>query len=310
MNRDHADRRCGGLEGILCIDKPQGFTSFDVVAKVRGMTRYRKVGHGGTLDPLATGVLPLFFGKAAKAISLLPNQDKRYTAGFRLGVVTDTQDITGRVVAQYPAQVEAQAIEAVLERFCGVIEQVPPMFSAVQVGGKRLYDLARQGIEIERKPRQITVYSIQLLDFCAETQEGILDVRCSKGTYIRTLCHDIGSALGAGGVMTDLRRTETMGFTLEECYTLEELEDLIAQGQVARSMISVESAFRQWPALYLSLPQGRMFLDGVRLDLNRLQGPLGEGPVRVLEQERFLGLAEPDWSTGELKMIKLFARKT
>lgn len=298
------------MEGIICIDKPQGFTSFDVVAKVRGITRCRKAGHGGTLDPLATGVLPLFFGKAAKAIPLLPNQDKRYTAAFRLGLITDTQDITGQVLSRHPAAVTSQAIERILEQFRGTIQQMPPMFSAVQVGGKRLYDLARQGIEVERKPREITIYSLELLEFCPETQEGVLDIRCSKGTYIRTLCHDMGKVLGTGGVMTSLRRTETMGFTLQECYTLEELEGLVAQGRMTQAVIPVESAFQQWPTLLLSPTQGRMFLDGVRLDLHRLNGPWVEGPVRVMERERFLGLAEPDRDVGELKIIKLFAQKS
>ncbi len=294
-------------EGIICIDKPQGFTSFDVVAKVRGITRHRKIGHGGTLDPMATGVLPLFFGRAAKATELMPVQEKRYTATFRLGLTTDTQDITGKVLEQRESRVTREMVEAALEPLRGEIKQLPPMFSAVWVDGKRLYNLARQGIEIEREKRDVVIHSLELLHFDPEAQECTIDVRCSKGTYIRTLCHDVGATLGVGGTLTALRRTETLGFTQEECYTLEQLCDIMARGELEKRMMPVDAAFRQYGRMYLSPAQARMFLNGVRLDLDRTRCPKGDDLVRVYEPGRFLGLARPDREAGDLVIVKIFA---
>ena len=193
------------VNGILCIDKPQDFTSFDVVKKLRGMTKIKKLGHAGTLDPMATGVLPVFFGAATKACDILPNQNKRYTAAFQLGMTTNTQDIWGEELSRRESHVAKDDILALLPRFRGDIEQTPPMFSAIQINGQRLYDLARKGIEIERQPRPIHIFRFELLSFDEESQTGTLDIGCSKGTYIRTLIHDLGEKLGTGGVMTALR---------------------------------------------------------------------------------------------------------
>ena len=220
-----------GLTGILCINKPQDFTSFDVIAKLRGISGTRKIGHSGTLDPMATGVLPIFFGSAAKACDLLPNSDKRYTAGVRFGLTSDTQDIWGSITGENPAPLSREDLEAALPRFTGTISQLPPMYSAVQVNGQRLYDLARKGVEVERTPREITIYKLDLLSYDPEKREALLDVSCSKGTYIRTLCHDLGQFLGMGAVMSSLIRTEAAGFTLSDCVTLEDAQKAASESR-------------------------------------------------------------------------------
>ena len=184
MKKTHHSRQ---LEGILCVDKPQDWTSFDVVAKMRGIADCHKIGHGGTLDPMATGVLPLFFGRSAKAMELMPNQDKRYTAAIRFGITTDTQDCTGNVLSTSEKPVTREALEAALVPLRGTIDQPPPMYSAVWVDGQRLYKLARAGKEVERPTRQVTVHRLELMEFDAENRTCVIDVACSKGTYIRTL---------------------------------------------------------------------------------------------------------------------------
>ena len=294
-------------EGIICIDKPQGFTSFDAVAKVRGITKHRKIGHGGTLDPMATGVLPLFFGRAAKATELMPVQDKRYTATFQLGLTTDTQDITGKVLSQQEPAITLRQLEEALATQRGPIKQLPPMYSAVWVDGRRLYSLARQGIEIERQPRDVTIHCLELLEFDEVKQQCTIDVSCSKGTYIRTLCHDVGDILGVGAALTALRRTETLGFSIAECYTFEQLCDIMSRGELEKALMPVDAAFREYGRMYLSPLQARMFLNGVRLDLDRVRCPKGDGLIRVYEPGRFLGLARPDREAGDLVIVKLFS---
>ena len=210
--------------GIIIIDKPSDWTSMDVCAKLRGMLREKKIGHAGTLDPMATGVLPVFVGNATRAVEFAEKGDKEYVAGLRLGVVTNTQDTTGEILTQSPVTCDRAAVEAVLERFVGEIDQIPPMFSAIKIGGKKLYEIARSGKEVERAARRITIRDIELMEQTAEN-EYLLRVRCSKGTYIRTLCHDIGAALGCGGCMSSLRRTMAAGFTLEDAVTLEQVQE-------------------------------------------------------------------------------------
>ena len=210
------------MDGIIILDKPEDFTSFDMVAKMRRLLGTRKVGHAGTLDPMATGVLPIFVGRATKCCDILPNQNKRYTATFQLGYTTDTLDATGRVLTRTEVSATKEDVEKALESFRGEIMQLPPMYSAIQINGKRLYDLARQGIEIEREKRPVTIMELNLLS--ADDTQHIyqIDVACSKGTYIRTLCADIGEALGCGATMTALRRTEAAGFSIADSITLEE----------------------------------------------------------------------------------------
>ena len=297
-------------EGILCIDKPQDWTSFDVVAKCRGITKCRKLGHGGTLDPMATGVLPLFFGRAVKAIDLMPTQEKRYVAGVRFGLATDTQDITGRVLRESAAPVTREALEAALETQRGEIQQLPPMYSAVWVDGKRLYDLARKGREVERPLRDVTIHRLELLDFDPAERTCTLDVTCSKGTYIRTICHDVGAALGCGGVLASLRRTETLGFSASQCVTIEELQAICQAGRLEEILLPVDTAFAGYGKVFLSPKQARMFCSGAVLDTGRVRHPDTTQPLRVYERgeaSRFLGLARVEPTTRELIIIKLFA---
>ena len=199
--------------GIIIIDKPADWTSMDVCAKLRGILKTKKVGHAGTLDPMATGVLPVFVGQATRGVSFAESGDKEYLAVLRLGLVTNTQDTSGQALHRTEELPDRAALEAVLPRFTGEISQLPPMYSAIKIGGKKLYELARQGKEVERRPRPVTIHALELVE---QTAPGdyVLRVRCSKGTYVRTLCHDSGQALGCGGCMAALRRTMAAGFTL------------------------------------------------------------------------------------------------
>lgn len=295
------------MNGILCIDKPAGFTSFDVIAKMRGILRIRKIGHTGTLDPMATGVLPLLIGRATKAADVLPNENKRYIAGFQLGKMSDTQDVTGTVEEVPFTPVTEELVRKKLQAFEGEIEQIPPMYSAVQVGGKRLYDLARAGREVERKPRNVVVYRAALLSFDEISQSGTLDISCSKGTYIRTICHDLGQALGTGGVLSSLRRTEASGFALNQCLTLEQVEQYKREESISSRLLSIETLFLEYPEIWLSEAQTRMFGNGVKLDLARVRRT-EEAPIyRVKSRDSgFLGLARPDFDNEELRIVKMF----
>ena len=234
--------------GILIVDKPSGWTSQDVAAKLRGVFHERRVGHGGTLDPMATGVLPIFIGRATRGAEFLEHAEKEYVAGLRLGLVTNTQDTSGETLETHPVSVTRQALEAALTRFTGPIEQIPPMYSAIKINGQKLYDLARKGKEVERKPRNITIFELELLEQVSET-DYLLRCRCSKGTYLRTLCHDIGQALGCGGTMFSLRRTMAAGYTLAEAVSL---EDVQAQGEAL--LRPVESMFTAYPLYTLPSP--------------------------------------------------------
>ena len=229
-------------DGIIVINKPRDWTSMDVCAKLRGIFHEKRVGHAGTLDPMATGVLPVFVGQATKAVSFAEDGRKEYRASLRLGVVTDTQDTTGTVLSESSLQSTEDELRAVLPRFTGEIMQVPPMYSAIKVQGKKLYELARKGVEVERKPRPVTVYELELLERGA-SGDWELRVVCSKGTYIRTLCHDIGAALGCGGCMSALTRTMAAGFTIDEAVTLDD-----AQERGDKLLRPVDSLFRQYPA--------------------------------------------------------------
>lgn len=196
----------------------------DVCAKLRGILKTKKIGHAGTLDPMATGVLPVFVGQATRAVSFAEGGEKEYVAGLRLGCTTNTQDTEGQTLTQSPVAVGREELEAVLPRFTGEISQIPPMFSAIKINGQKLYDLARQGKEVERKARAVTIFALEVVEQVSET-DYILRIRCSKGTYVRTLCHDIGQALGCGGCMFSLRRTMAAGFTLDESVTLEQMQE-------------------------------------------------------------------------------------
>ena len=232
--------------GIVIIDKSPGWTSMDVCAKIRGILKEKRVGHGGTLDPMATGVLPVFVGQATRAVEFAENGEKEYIAGLRLGLVTNTQDTSGETLETHPVTVDRAALEAVLPRFTGPIAQIPPMYSAIKINGQKLYDLARKGKEVERKPRNITIFELELLEQVSET-DYLLRCRCSKGTYIRTLCHDIGRQLGCGGTLYALRRTMAAGFRLDQAVTLEAVQ---AQGTAL--LLPTDSLFAEYPALPLT----------------------------------------------------------
>lgn len=295
------------MNGILCIDKPSGYTSFDVVARMRGMAKTKRVGHAGTLDPMATGVLPVFIGNATKACDMLPVGDKRYIAAFRLGQTTDTQDSTGQILSQTESHISQEELQSRLAPFTGDIMQIPPMYSAVRVNGKRLYEIARAGGEVERKPRPVTIYALKLLEFDEAGQTGRLDISCSKGTYIRTIIHDLGEALGVGGVMTKLVRTEACSFRLEECISMEKAQELAVSGELEEKLLPVDKAFEVFPAIRLNGVQASKFRNGVRLDLNRIHYTDADGYHRVYDETGvFLGLASLKRQEMALKIEKMF----
>ncbi|MCR5652472.1 MAG: tRNA pseudouridine(55) synthase TruB [Ruminococcus sp.] len=282
------------MNGVLVVDKPKEFTSFDVVAVIRKLSGQRKIGHTGTLDPNATGVLPLLLGNATKAQDIVPNHDKEYIADFLLGITTDTLDIWGQVKTERKSEVCRSEIERVIKQFKGEIQQIPPMFSAVSVGGQRLYDLARKGVEVERKARPVTIYELELRSFDEKTQRGTLRVKCSKGTYIRTLIDDIGRELGTGAVMTALRRTMACGFTLEKAYSLDEIKKLSQNGELENKLMSTESLFYGYPELWVTDAQATRFYNGGELDISRTKltdKNFAEGSIfRVKGLGKFLGL--------------------
>jgi tRNA pseudouridine55 synthase len=232
------------MNGVLIVDKPEGWTSMDVCAKLRGVFQEKRVGHGGTLDPMATGVLPVFLGRATRAVEFATDSDKEYVARLRLGVITDTQDTTGTVLERRPVSATQEDLRSVLPRFTGAQEQLPPMYSAVKQGGKKLYELARKGIEVERKPRQIVIRELEITRRIDETAYE-LRVLCTKGTYVRTLCHDIGAALGCGGAMSALRRTRAAGYTLDDAVPLDRVLGSPEPGAFVRP---VDSCFAPCPA--------------------------------------------------------------
>lgn len=284
--------------GIIVIDKPQDWTSMDVCAKLRGLFHEKRIGHAGTLDPMATGVLPVFVGRATRAVEFASEGDKEYLAGLRLGTVTDTQDTSGRVLEEHPVSVTRDGLEAALAPFRGEIQQLPPMYSAIKVNGKKLYELARKGREVERKPRAITIHSLVV-----EGQESATDflirVRCSKGTYVRTLCHDIGQALGCGGTMYSLRRTMAAGFTLEDALPLEQV---LQAEDPASLLLGVDAYFAGRPVLILKPAAEKKVRNGMTLVLPDAPSA---GEYRVYsEAGEFLALSRV--SQGKLITIKSF----
>jgi len=287
--------------GILVVDKPAGWTSMDVCAKLRGVLGERRVGHGGTLDPMATGVLPVFVGRATRAVEFAGESKKEYIAGIKLGRVTNTQDITGEVLEEHPVPADRAALSAVLPAFTGESTQIPPMYSAVKVKGKRLYELARKGREVERKPRPITIYALELLEEAPpEGSDYLLRVCCSKGVYVRTLCHDIGRALGCGACMSALRRTQAAGFTLEDAVTLEQA---VSAPDPAGLLLPVDEFFARsgWAERQTVAPAAEKLLRNG--GAASVPGP--DGTRRIYGQSgEFLGLGSSQ--TGCLRLIKSF----
>jgi len=289
------------INGIVVINKEKGFTSHDVVNVVRRIYSTRKVGHTGTLDPDATGVLPICIGKATKVADMLTFSDKCYVARVKLGLTTDTQDITGEVLTTSQVNVTSAELADAVQKFVGEIEQIPPMYSAIKINGKKLCDLARKGIEVERKPRQITVYSAEVSDF--DGCEFTLRVHCSKGTYIRTLCHDIGAFLGCGAVMTELKRTKSSCFSIDNSYTLDELKAM-DENTLLSVLSPVESVFTDYPELKLNDKLKKLFCNGVKCTVG-----FKEGTYRVYDKDGvFLAVAEVLNTDGKniLKSVKTF----
>ncbi|BAL01235.1 tRNA pseudouridine synthase [Oscillibacter valericigenes Sjm18-20] len=235
--------------GIIIIDKPADWTSMDVCAKLRGILREKRVGHSGTLDPMATGVLPVFVGQATRAVEFAESGKKEYVAGLRLGLVTDTQDVTGTTIETREAEVSREMLAAVLPQFTGDIQQLPPMYSAIKIHGRKLCDVARKGGEVERKPRGITIYELEILGQ-AGPADFTLRCVCSKGTYIRTLCHDIGRALGCGGCMASLRRTMAAGFTLSQAVSIQDVQE---RGEAL--LLPTDQYFANYPAYTIAAEQ-------------------------------------------------------
>lgn len=294
--------------GIIVIKKEQGYTSFDVVAKLRGILKIKKIGHTGTLDPQATGVLPICIGKATKVCDLLTNRDKTYETIMKLGVTTDTQDIYGNIIAKSLELPSEEQIKNVIQQFQGELEQVPPMYSALKVNGKKLCDLARKGIEVERKPRQIVVYKINIKSI--ELPFVTMEISCSKGTYIRTLCHDIGQVLGCGACMKALNRTSAAGYTLEDAFSLEEIQQLFISQELEDKIQPIDEVFREYPKVTVSSEivfsmknGGKTSLDKVICeDCQRIKE--GDYLRLYLPDTRFLGIYQ--FRRNEIKLVKMF----
>lgn len=285
--------------GIIIIDKPQGWTSMDVCGKLRRLYDQRRVGHAGTLDPMATGVLPVFLGRATRGVEFAEGGEKEYLASLRLGLVTDTQDITGQILEQHPVHCTREQVEAALDSFRGEIAQIPPMYSALKVNGQKLYELARKGRTVERKPRPVTIFTLELGKQTGP-EEYALRVRCSKGTYIRTLCHDIGQALGCGGCMSALRRTMAAGFTLSQAVTLETVMQAAEQGRAEALLMEVDRLFAQYPAVTVDAEGERRCRNGNAFPA---KGP--DGLCRVYAPEgSFLMLGRRE--RGRISTVKSF----
>ncbi len=291
------------MTGFIVLDKPEGITSFVGAAIVRRVTGKKKVGHTGTLDPMATGVLPIAVGgNTPRFIDFLPDHNKKYIASFKLGFTTDTLDITGKILTQSDNLPEKADVEKAVASFNGEIEQLPPMYSAIKKDGKRLYELARQGIEVEREKRTVTIHKCELTG--EENGEYTIEVECSKGTYIRSIIGDVGEMLGCGAVMTKLRRTVSNGFTIEQSYTEEELKNA---KDISKFIIPVDAALNAYPAVTVSDNQAKRFKNGGELDANRIHTPLKESIYRVYSQDKiFLGLGEYKKDTNSLIIKRIF----
>ena len=296
------------MTGIICINKDKDITSFGVVAKVRGILGEKKAGHTGTLDPMATGVLPVMLGGATKFLDFLPSSDKRYEAKLLLGKTTDTLDITGNVISECEAFATKQDVINALTKFKGKIQQYPPMYSAKSVDGVRLYDLARQGIEIEREPCEVEIKSLDLIQ--SEGNEYTIDVLCSKGTYIRSLIDDIGRELGCGAVMTELKRTLACGFELKDALTLSELQRRKDNGEGFDDLVlKIDRIFEDYHRVIISEAQTKRFENGGALDINRVKNPPCDGGLCTVYSfdNRFLGLGKNE--NGELKVLRLLINR-
>lgn len=286
------------MNGIILIDKPQDWTSHDVVAKLRGILHERRIGHSGTLDPLATGLLVVFVGRATRAVEFAEADSKEYIAGLRLGLSTDTQDISGNVIAECSDLPDEGAVRRAVNSFIGDIEQIPPMYSAIKIGGKKLYELARKGQSVERAPRKITVSSIEIIG--REGGDYLLKIACSKGTYIRTLCNDIGASLGCGACMSSLRRISAGAFSVESAHSIDEVENAANEGQLVDITLPVDTLFSALPELKVPESTANRLKTG-----NIIKISAADGDYRVYSDSgEFLLVGKVE--NGKLKTIKSF----
>lgn len=296
------------MNGILVIDKPKEFTSFDVIAKLRKKLGQRKLGHMGTLDPMSTGVLPILLGDTAKFQIYVPDNGKSYTAKMKFGVTTDTLDITGKVLSNKKSKATRQDFEKVLSSFLGEIYQIPPMFSAIKKDGVKLCDLARKGISIDRAKRKVFINDIKIINFDFENQEAEISVDCSKGTYIRTLCDDIGRELGCGATVTELRRTSSNGFSESNAWTLSKIIDMNLEDVLRSCVLPTEKLFKSFPKAQISPLQATRFKNGgalaterVKFDDDSVQDNI---PYKIYCYDEFIGLGKIDKEVNELKVLK------
>ena len=284
------------MDGVLNIRKEKGYTSFDVVAKLRGILRMKKIGHTGTLDPEAEGVLPVVLGKATKLVDLLTEKQKTYEALLHLGLETDTQDMTGKVLREEPVNVTEEEASAVIRSFLGEQQQIPPMYSALKVDGKKLYELAREGKTVERKPRTVHFYEIEIKKI--ELPYIRFSVTCSKGTYIRTLCHDIGQKLGCGGCMEELIRTRSGNFDLEDSMTLAQVEEAVKNGTIENRVIRIGQVLKDYPEIFCTREGDRLLENGNALSEKMVRNNHKEGWVRMCDsQGEFRGIYQ--WDNGK-----------
>jgi len=299
------------MDGIINVLKPPGMTSHDVVSFIRKCTGIKKVGHTGTLDPGAAGVLPVCIGKATKVSELLMNDDKGYRAEIQLGITTDTQDGYGNVLSERKVHVNEADIIKTVNTFIGPIQQVPPMYSAIKINGQKLYELARKGMEVKREPRHITIHSINIIDTNLERNTLLIDVRCSKGTYIRTLCCDIGEKVGCGAHMSFLLRTKSGIFTLDKSVTVETIEQYLKENRIQDLLEPIDSIFKEYPSITVNASMERKVLNGNEIDIRYL-GPFDKGSeiYRIYnESGRFLCLSkiiQKENNMSFLKIIKSF----
>ena len=296
------------LLGIINLNKPTGKTSHDMVSFVRRTLGLKRVGHAGTLDPLASGVLPILVGKATGLSDLLTEKTKTYVAGIRLGVETDSYDVTGTVMGTSVVRPEEAAIHQAAQGFLGDISQLPPMYSAVKMNGKKLYELARQGVTVERKPRPVTIHSLSCFDF---TEDGFsMEVQCSKGTYIRSLCHDLGKAMGTCAAMSSLVRTQSGPFLLEQAVTPEEVTAAVEAGEIGRILLPVETVLAQYPAVRLPESAVGKIKNGLRMRPGQLgiQAAAEGDRFRLYDREALLCLSEVvlEHNTQVLAILKTF----
>lgn len=293
------------MDGIIVIRKEKGYTSHDVVARLRGILHMKKIGHTGTLDPEAEGVLPVALGKATRLVDMITEKEKTYEAVMRLGVVTDTQDMTGTVLRQEEVTVTPEETEEALASFVGEQMQIPPMYSALKVNGKKLYELAREGKTVERKARPVRFFEIRLLEM--ELPLVRFRVTCSKGTYIRTLCHDIGEKLGCGAAMESLLRTQVGRFELKDSLTLSQVEEAVADGTVEEKILGIEEALKEYPGVFCTKTGDRLLANGNPLDQNFVSEASKEGWIRMhFSDGSFAGIYQWDERRGRYYPVKMF----